>query len=78
MSKIKQHQLSDTPCIYCDLLFPAERAKIFDYCKPCAESLKLDSKKELPIICLGKGAYQAYSVTDALRVLRQTNPKRTT
>ena len=76
MSKIKTI-LSEVGCCYCGLLYPAKRAEVYKYCKPCAERYKLDAKKTLPILCTNKGAYQAYSHEDARNILNQANPKRT-
>jgi len=76
MSKIKQ-LVSEKPCTYCNMLYPAERAKVFPYCLSCATTYKLDAKNELPIISLGKMAYQAYSHEAAIDIVKQTNPKRT-
>jgi hypothetical protein len=78
MSKVKQHLLSETPCVFCDQLYPAERAKHFDYCINCAKHTHRDVRQELPILCMGKTAYQAYSHDDARNILKQSNPKRTT
>lgn len=77
MVKIKQ-ELSEDGCIYCSLLYPLARAKYFDYCITCAVEYGLDKKRQFAVLCLGKTAYQAYSDEDALVVLKQTNPKRTT
>ena len=76
MSKTKQHLLSEQGCRYCDLLYPAERAKHFAYCVPCAKAQGLDGKIAFPIIEQHKQAAAVCSHESAFETAKQFNPKR--
>ena len=75
MSKTKVN-LSEQGCRYCDLLYPAERAKYFEYCKPGAESRGLGAPKQFPIIEQHKQAAAVCSHESAFETAKQFNPKR--
>jgi hypothetical protein len=66
MSKTKAN-LSEHGCVRCGLLYPADRAKYFEYCKP---------PKQFPIIEQHKQAAAVCSHESAFETAKQFNPKR--
>jgi hypothetical protein len=75
MSKTKAN-LSEHGCVRCGLLYPADRAKYFEYCKPCAESQGWGAPKQFPIIEQHKQAAAVCSHESAFETAKQFNPKR--
>jgi len=76
MGKIKERLLSDTPCIYCNELYNAERAKSFPYCIDCTKRYGLDDPVQLPIIEMHKQAPMVCRHETASDTAKQINPKR--
>lgn len=65
-------------CEVCGVLYPAARAELgYTTCLSCGEQAALqDRKTRYTIIPMHKQGYMAFMGTDALTVIKQTNPKR--
>ena len=61
MGKVKQHLVSEKPCVRCDALFPRERERLgYDTCTECGEVLARQRKHT--VVPLHKSNYMV--VTD--------------
>jgi len=76
MGKVKEHLLSETPCIYCHTLYDVERAKIFPHCIECTKRYKLDTPIQLTVIEMHKQSAMVCRPETASDTAKQINPKR--
>ena len=61
MGKVKQHLVSEKPCVRCDALFPRERERLgYDTCTECGEAVARQRKHT--VVPLHKSNYMV--VTD--------------
>lgn len=78
MSRIKTG-LTTHGCDTCGVLYSTARAALgYTTCLYCGEQQALQDRTKYTVIPLHKQGYMAFSGADALAVVKQINPKRTT